>query len=321
MSDDFTRARMMWLDQIFDDSDLTSTVRDVAFRISRYFNRKGFADSGNLNAWPSYQTLANEAGCTAKTVQRAINLLKDRGHVITKGNGGRSVTLTYFAVINSKPQIADCDEDAQPEIGGKGGHPCPRIGEKVDIGCSKGGHLDAEKVDTHVLQTSLNKSLNKSLSETRANDPAFEPFKAAWSLAVFDGLSRGPSQLPRPATALMRKLIEIEQRPAMILEHQAKHGWPDINRMFDQPTALDASTLAPSIRKMAFEMEPVASGSAQWEEWQSEFEARGWPFPKEAKGMSFPRGGPRMLGSFMTVLAARQADGSANVVAMTKAAG
>ena len=321
MSDDFTRARMMWLNQVFDDSALSSTVRDVAFRISRYFNRRGFADSGNLNAWPSYQTLAKEIGCASKTVQRAINLLKDRGHIVTRGNGGRSVTLTYFAVINSKSQVVDLDRSAQPLGGDKGGHGCPRIEEKVDIGVPKGGHLDAEKVDTHVLQTSLNKSLNKSLSETRATDPACEPFKAAWSLAVFEGLSRGPSKLPRPATALMRKLIEIEQRPAMILEHQAKHGGPDINRMFDQPTALDASTLAPSIRKMAFEMEPVASGSVQWDEWQSEFEARGWPFPRHAKGMAFPRGGPRMLGSFMTVLSARQADGSANVVAMTKAAG
>ncbi|KAB0572614.1 helix-turn-helix domain-containing protein [Brucella pituitosa] len=315
MSDDFTRSRMVWLDQIYDDQALTTVSRDAAFRISRYFNRRGFASSGNLNAWPSYETLAKEAGCSPKTIQRAVTLLRERGHIVTNGNGGRSKALTYFAVIKVGTTTDEMGADIQSIAPDKGGQNCPRLVEKVDTAVPKGGHLNAEKVDKNVLQTSLNKSLIKSLSAARAHDAADEPFKAAWSIAIFDKLAKGPGALPRPGTALLRNLIEIEKRPALVLDHQAKHGWPEINSMFEQPKALEHETLAPSIRKMAFEMEAVTSGSARWKDWQCEFEARGWPFPRDAKTMSFPRGGVKALPAFMNALLARQAGGG-NVVLM-----
>lgn len=316
MSDDFTLSRMMWLDQIYDDLELTPAARDAAFRISRYFNRKRFSGSGNLNAWPSYETLATEAGCTSKTIQRAVALLKSRGHVVTSGKGGRSKTLTYFAVIRTVTHAANTEAEMPSVAENKGGQDCPRLAEKVDIADPKGGHLNAVKVDTNVLQTSLNKSLSKSLSAERAHDPADEPFKAAWSVAVFEKLSKGSGQLPRPTTQLLRQLIEVEKRPAHVLEHQAKYGWPEINSMFERPRALEPETLAPAIRNMAFEMEAVTSGSAQWADWQSEFRARGWPFPQETKAMAFPRGGVKALAAFMAALTARQAGGG-NIVPLS----
>ncbi|PRA57526.1 helix-turn-helix domain-containing protein [Brucella pituitosa] len=299
-SDDFTRSRMTWLDQVFDDPELTPVARDVAFRISRYFNRKGFSGSGNLNAWPSHETLANASGCSAKTIQRAILLLKAQGHLSTKGKGGRAVSLTYFAVFNG---------------GQKGGHERPPLTEKVDTSVPKGGHLKPEKVDTRVQQTSLNKSLNKSLNANRAGDPADDAFKAGWALAIFDELSKQPTQLPRPRTALLRNLIEVEKRPALVMEHQARHGWPEVNRMFDEPKALTPAALVPAVRGLVCEMEAVIAGSALWGEWQSEFEKRGWPFPCEAQSMAFPRSGPRGLDAFMNALRARQA-GAMNVRAL-----
>ncbi len=319
-SDDFTRSRMMWLDQVFDDPALTPAARDAAFRISRYFNRKGFSGSGNLNAWPSYETLAKEAGCSSKTIQRAIMLLKEQGHLLTKGKGGRSVSLTYFAVfITSHKATQSIDQTGQISTP-KGGQDCPRLAEKVDTEVSKGGHLSVEKVDTSVLQTSLNKSLNKSLSAIRESDPAFDAFKAGWSLAVFEALAKGPATLPRPGTALLRTLIEVEKRPTLVMDHQAKHGWPEVNRMFDEPKALEPASLAPAVRALVCEMEAVIEGSALWSDWQREFEARGWPFPKQAKAMAFPSGGPRGLDAFITALNARQS-GSGNVLAMIARAG
>lgn len=319
-SDDFTRSRLMWLDQVFDDAALTSVARDAAYRISRYFNRKGFSGSGKLNAWPSYETLAKEAGCSPKTIQRAILLLKERGHLLTNGKGGRSVSLTYLAVFITRHEPTDSIYHTGQTGMQKGGQECPRLAEKVDTEVSKGGHLSAQKVDTRVLQTSLNKSLNKSLSAIREKDPAYEAFKAGWSLAVFEALSKGPAPLPRPGTTLLRNLIEVEKRPALVMDHQAKHGWPEVNRMFDEPKALEPAMLAPAVRALVCEMEAVIAGSALWADWQREFEARGWPFPKQAKAMAFPNGGPRGLDAFINALNARQA-GSGNVLAMIARAG
>ncbi|MBQ0708717.1 helix-turn-helix domain-containing protein [Ochrobactrum sp. AP1BH01-1] len=314
MSDDFTRCRMMWLDQVYDDKDLTIAVRDIAFRLSRYFNRKRFNDVGILNAWPSYELLASETGVTVKTVYRAISRLRERKHIETTEGRGRSRTLQYHAKI--KPVAVANAVESSVSRPDKTRHESPVIDGKPDICVPKTGHLETVKPDTNVLQTSLKKSSNKSSSEPRAKDPAFEPFKAGWSLIVFDGLSKGPGPLPRPGSALMRKLIEVEKRSDMILDHQAKHGWPDLNRLFERPTVLDPSALAPGVGKMALEMEPVTAGSALWADWRREFERRGWPFPRDAKAMAFPRGGPRMLDAFMAALAARQA-GSANVMTIT----
>ncbi|NKB79115.1 hypothetical protein HED49_10185 [Ochrobactrum daejeonense] len=110
-----------------------------------------------------------------------------------------------------------------------------------------------------------------------------EPYNPEWALVVFDGLSKGPGDLPRPATAFLRKLIEVDRSPLQILDHQAKHGWPEINRMFEWPKALDLASVPLEVRPMASEMEPVRSGTALWFEWRAEFEARGWPFPAKRR--------------------------------------
>lgn len=218
MSDDFTRCRMTWLDQIYDDMKLTASDKEVGFRLSRYFNRKRFSEIGILNAWPSYETIAAEMGVTVKTIYRAVTKLRDRNHLDTSEGRGRSRTLQYRAIIKlSVVETPVLDTD-------KSGQQCPVIENKPDIHVPKTGHLETVKLDTNVLQTSLKKSLNKSLNAEPAKNPSCEPFKAGWSLAVFRKLSRGAAPLPRPSTAFLRQLIEVEKRPDMILDHQSKHG-------------------------------------------------------------------------------------------------
>lgn len=313
MSDDFTRCRMMWLEQVFSDKELTSTMKVLAFQISSHFNRKHFASVGFLYAYPSYETLADKVNVTERTLSSAVAKLRERKHIETTEGRGRSKSLRYHAII--KP-VAVPDAVKEPASSpDKTGSEFQVIGEKPEIDNAKTGNLATVKVETDFLRTLRDNPLKNSLSGERENDPAFEPFKAGWSLVVLDWLSKGPAPLPRPGSALMRKLIEDEKRPDMILDHQAKHGWPDINRMYERPPVLDASALAAGVGKLALEMEPVTAGSALWADWRREFERRGWPFPRDAKGMCFPRGGVKKLDAFMTVLVARQA-GGANVVTL-----
>ncbi|WP_247872623.1 helix-turn-helix domain-containing protein [Brucella sp. 2280] len=314
MSDDFTRCRMMWLEQVFSDKELTSTMKVLAFQISSHFNRKHFASVGFLYAYPSYETLADKVNVTERTLSSAVAKLWERKHIETTEGRGRSKSLRYHAII--KP-VAVPDAVKEPASSpDKTGSEFQVIEEKSEINNAKTGNLATVKVETDFLRTLRDNPLKNPSSGERAKDPAFEPFKAGWSLIVFDGLSKGPGPLPRPGSDLMRKMIEVEKRPNMILDHQAKHGWPDLNRLFERPTVLDPSALASGVGKMALEMEPVTAGSALWADWQREFERRGWPFPRDAKAMAFPRGGSRMLDAFMAALAARQA-GSANVMTIT----
>lgn len=196
-ADQFTRLRMVWLDQVWDDVRLNSPARDVAFRISRLFNRRHFAASGELNAWPSYETLAREIDCNAKTIQRAVLLLKQHGHLVTEGSGGRHCSLSYFAVIKSAKSTMEVDGGKQSKIVKKGGHICPSIegkeAEKVDIFVQKGGHICPEKVDKNVLQISMNKSMSKpmsvnnrnsSFSKTRKNQKSGKYEPASWAQMI-----------------------------------------------------------------------------------------------------------------------------------------
>ncbi|MCK4204252.1 helix-turn-helix domain-containing protein [Brucella pituitosa] len=323
---DFARARQIWIDQVGDDHELSATAFKVAHHLSHYFNRDQFLDAGCMNAWPSYEMLASKVGCGTSTVKRAINELRARKHVETTGGRGRSQTLQYRAKI--KPKVV--------QSGGLNDHDktmqnWPLNEEKeVKSASEKRSNLH-EKGVRNDLQPLLNKYLDKNAGAREGGNPVTlhpqsveaqcEPYNPEWALVVFEGLSKGPGVLPRPATGFLRKLIEIDRSPLQILDHQARHGWPEINRMFEWPKALDLASVPPVIRPMALEMELVASGSALWAEWRDEFEARGWPFPREAKRMAFPRGGSRALPGFLTAMQARKWGYPDKVVSLMSRAG
>lgn len=91
--------------------------------------------------------------------------------------------------------------------------------------------------------------------------------------------------------------------------------------MFEWSRALDLASVPPAIRKMALEMEPVTAGSALWIEWREAFAVKGWPFPSEAKRMSFPLGGPDALDAFMRKLIEARDQPPDNVVALVNGNG
>jgi hypothetical protein len=312
VSDNFTRFRMTWLDQIWADKELTATTRDIAMRISSRFNRKRYIESGACSAWPSYDTLANEAGVSSKTVQRAVMLLRKSGHLLTKGAGGRHCSLTYYAIIKGEKSTEDGRFDAE-----KRGHLCPPLDVtrdnrdgKVDISVPKGGHLKPQKVDTHVLQTSLNKIPNEILEDAREPVEA-SPARSPVGVIVLSLLAGGPAKLP-PLPPFMRGREELY--PDLVMDHQATHGWPDLYQRCKDPS-LQSEALA----RLALEMEPVACDGELWLAWKAEYRRRGWPMPVPLDGLAcFPEGGPTNLDAFLSEiqrsLIDRAVAGSKNVV-------
>lgn len=298
---DFVRCRMLWLEQVYSDRKLTSTTKEAAFHLSWHFNRKRFANTGILDACPSYDFLANKMGVSVKTIYRTITALRDGNYLETAGGRGRNNTLRYHAKI--RPFAVPGATEKTSSVPDKTGQTCLGIEKKQDIFDPKTGHLAAIKPDASDVQTSLNNPMKNSLDGECETDPAFQPFKAGWSLIVFYELSKGPGKLPRPGSTFMREMIEVQKRQNMILAHQARHGWPDINRMFQNPLALPASALADGVGNIALEMESVMADSAKWVEWKHEFDRRGWPFPSDANGMCFPCGGVKKLDAFMNEIA------------------
>lgn len=324
---DFAISRNAWRDQVLDDPGLNSTTRDVAFRIDRYFNRDDFLKDGTLCAWPSLERISNEVGCTSRTVQRSIILMKSRGHLETEGRGGRSVTLNFFAIVMPKNDAGKPDKPRHSR------HETTTFETlNHDKRDTKPRHLRHENHDTSVVQKYIYKNINKNThASTREREPVAlptrtvdvqcEPYSAEWALVVFEGLSRERARLPTPANKFLHQRIVVDRIHADVMEHQAKHGWPDINSMFGWPKALALASVPPAIRKMALEMEPVTAGSALWIEWREAFAVKGWPFPSEAKRMSFPLGGPVTLDAFMRKLIEARDQPPDNVVTLVNGNG
>lgn len=314
VSDNFTRFRMIWLEQILADKKINSRAYTVASCISKRFNRKEYAESGSFRAWPSYDTIAKELNITGRTVQRAVGMLKEHGHLMTKGAGGRHCSLKYYAIV--KPKISTEDSEGEQE---KGGHFCPpfdvtrdKRDKNVDISVAKRGHFTPQNVDKNVLLTSLNKTFEEPFEDAR--EPAeLSQARAPIGVIVLSLLAVGPASLPSLPPFLRSEQAQ-EQFPELVMDHQAAHGWPDLHVRCQDPS-LRSEVLA----RLAQEMEPVASDSDQWLAWKAEYRQRGWPMPIPLDGLAcFPEGGPKKLDAFLSKVQRSVIDravaGSKNVV-------
>ncbi|WP_180899213.1 helix-turn-helix domain-containing protein [Martelella soudanensis] len=338
--DEYTRLRMTWLDQVYDDEALSKGVAtNVAFFISKHFNRQRFNDSGVFSAWPSYGTLAEKVGCTERTVQRAVGLLKARGHLKTKGKGGRNCTLTYFAILK-RPAAAEALQEPETTAQ-KGRHPCPPFEQEAVSASPKGRHSTPETWTSdgakggHPCPTN---TLNKSLNEIVDGDakPQIEPepqptvpaerkkaldeesglgrqsvTPAAAGVAVLAALIKGPGPLPPPPPIVRR-----DPRPEWLMDHQANHGWPNVYENLGNP-----ERWADAFEDLAFEMEPVVASrdSRQWRAWVAAYRKRGWPLPPEnGQLVHFPDCGPKGLDDFLlrleTALKVEASPASGNVL-------
>ena len=319
--DDYTRLRMTWLDQVFEDEALSkSAATNVAFFISKHFNRQRFKDSGIFSAWPSYATLAERVGCTERTVQNAVRLLAKRGHLKTKGKGGRNCTLTYFAVLKRQaneeaPEMAEITPQ-------KGGNTFPRFVQDDEIEIEKGGKPTTEtwksegaKGGKQFPTNSLNKSLNEisDIGARTENEPTPQTLhpadrqkareegseldvqritSAAAAVAVLSALIKGPGPLPPPPPIVRR-----DPRPEWLMDHQAQHGWPNVYDNLGNP-----ERWADAFDDLAYEMEPVAASKDNrlWREWAAVYRDRGWPLPPaHGQLVHFPDCGPKGFNGFL----------------------
>ncbi|WP_309086449.1 helix-turn-helix domain-containing protein [Chelativorans sp.] len=145
----------------------------------------------------------------------------------------------------------------------------------------------------------------RDLPETEKAAPAAveaAPFGKLWQAARTKHLLLGPT-LRADLTAFQRRLIQERHADEAELrrQHQAKTGWPGINRLHELASYGKGVVVAPELERLAELMEPVRVNSERWEEWRLEHELRGWPWlpdPGKHEWVYFPRGGPAGLTEF-----------------------
>jgi hypothetical protein len=89
MADDFTRHRLVWLDRIAADRDVSPLGFKLAYVIGGFISRK------TGDAWPSQKTIANRLGVTTRAVRNLVDQLAAAGHLEAVDARGRGKTIHY----------------------------------------------------------------------------------------------------------------------------------------------------------------------------------------------------------------------------------
>lgn len=168
------------------NADLTAfQARAVATMIMRYVDRKHFARTGEMIAYPSQQTLALECGGTVDGVRKALLQAARLGLLEIKSGGGRGMNSRYRIIPVPAPpyperQTAVWPFDAEPQTAVR-----------------ENPRLPSEKPQTDPATNPLKKSLSESLSAgepARASVPKRQPekqipdgFPGAPDLALAEG--------------------------------------------------------------------------------------------------------------------------------------
>ncbi len=86
----FYEVKYQWMELL--DEDLS--ISDASARVGRYIAR--FVHRDSEKAWPSYQTIADGLGRSAKSIQRAIKELEAQGWFdVARGNGYQKSTVYH----------------------------------------------------------------------------------------------------------------------------------------------------------------------------------------------------------------------------------
>jgi integrase len=131
----FMDEKLTWLEQIADDRDLLKTAVRVAMKIAtRYIN----FDTGD--AWPSQKGLAADLSVSASSIEKAIGVLVERGHLSMK-RGGWGHTSRYRWII--KDGITDPERTGDQ---GAGAHKATLDPEKTTDQGNVGNIFDPERI-------------------------------------------------------------------------------------------------------------------------------------------------------------------------------
>lgn len=145
----------------------------------------------------------------------------------------------------------------------------------------------------------------EGLPPAQAQKPAdllAQPFGALFGGVRMRALLRPPGPLPKPSL-FIASLIERDDAVGRRerLAHQARNGWPSVNRMHDAAANGKPIGVAPELEWLKGLMAPVRVGSVDWNAWREEHEKRGWPWlpdPGRQEWVYMPAGGPAGIAAF-----------------------
>jgi hypothetical protein len=106
VSDDFTRKRFEWLDQIASDPGISGSTCKLAIYIAcRFLNRK------TNTAWPSQPVLAELLGIRGRgSVRYCVDQLVTGGHLAVQASHGRGTSNRYRIILKDGAAHDDPDE-------------------------------------------------------------------------------------------------------------------------------------------------------------------------------------------------------------------
>lgn len=108
MSDNFTRDKFVWLDQVNADPEVTPLAFRVAYVIASHLNRK------TGSAWPSIATIAARVHKSPRSTQDTVTNLIKRGHLRHR-RGGDGAPSTYWPVLSDQKKPAHKDPGRHEE--------------------------------------------------------------------------------------------------------------------------------------------------------------------------------------------------------------
>lgn len=111
MSDDFTKKRFLWLDQVAEDASLPPSSARVAIILCRYFSRvEGYA-------WPSIDRIAEHLTLSKNAVRSTLHSMERAGHLTIERRGGRRRSNRYrYLLMSAKPSShLECLAEEMPE--------------------------------------------------------------------------------------------------------------------------------------------------------------------------------------------------------------
>ncbi len=158
----FRDVKLQWLQTLSCDAGLSDGAKCVAlYLITTHMN--GHTEK----AWPSYQTIADATGKSAKTIQRAVRELEQTGWLdVQRGNGVGHNTVyspTEASILRACAAREKTDKvvPLRPE---KGGQVCP---QRVTHTGAKGGQNCPPNLE--------NKKINKPNAPAHEAAPALAP--------------------------------------------------------------------------------------------------------------------------------------------------
>ncbi|RWD08199.1 MAG: helix-turn-helix domain-containing protein [Mesorhizobium sp.] len=170
--------------------------------------------------------------------------------------------------------------------------------------CRKAGVKQACAVATFIKDRMWVPFLPRLAAATApAQEATAAPFGKLWQAARMKQLLVAEKAPMPPLTRFQRDAVAAGtlDGEAMLMERQAKYGWPAVNAMHDRARFGNGVTVSAKLQPLAELMEQVRVGGVLWAEWEAAHRLRGWPWlpaPGNVEWVWMPAGGPAGLEAF-----------------------